>query len=96
MQFIVTLRRIVERFSEADFAPLLEPEAEQARSFYAGGFIRQIWSRGDMPGACMLVEAPDEATARAQLATLPLLALGMLELTALVPLQPYRGFGPRG
>ncbi|MGB8840025.1 MAG: muconolactone Delta-isomerase family protein [Aliidongia sp.] len=96
MQFIAILRRLTERFSEADFAPLLEPEAEQARALYAEGIVRQIWSRGDIPGACMMIEAADEAAARASLATLPLMAAGMLEVTALVPLKPYRGFGPRG
>ena len=96
MQFMVLLRRITERFSEADFAPLLEAEAERARALYTEGIFRQLWSRGDMPGACVLLEAPDEAQARAILASLPLLAAGMLEMTALVPLKPYRGFGPRG
>jgi muconolactone delta-isomerase len=95
MQFIALLRRLTERFSDADFAPLLEPEAERARVLYAEGIARQIWSRGDVPGACVMIEAADEAAARASLATLPLLAAGMLELTALVPLKPYRGFGPR-
>ncbi|MEA2755212.1 MAG: hypothetical protein QOJ54_1501 [Aliidongia sp.] len=96
MQFIALLRRLTERFSDADFAPLLEPEAERVRVLYAEGIVRQIWSRGDLPGACVMIEAADEAEARASLATLPLLAAGMLELTALVPLKPYRGFGPRG
>ena len=96
MQFLVLLRRITEKFSEADFAGLLEPEAEQARILYAEGVIRQIWSRGDAAGACLLIEAPDEAALRASLDRLPLFAAGMLEVTALVPLKPYRGFGPRG
>jgi muconolactone delta-isomerase len=95
MQFMVQLRRLTENFSEADFARHMEPEAQRARTLYAEGFIRQIWSRGDMPGACLLIEAPDEAQARAALHSLPLFAAGMLELTALVPLLPYRGFGPR-
>jgi muconolactone delta-isomerase len=96
MQFMALLRRVTERFGDADFAPLLEPEAERARTQYAEGFIRQIWSRGDVPGACLLIEAADEAEVRAGLATLPLFAAGMLELTSLLPLKPYRGFGPRG
>jgi hypothetical protein len=95
MQFMVLLRRVTERFSEADFAKLLEPEAERARALYMEDFTQQIWSRGDVPGACLLVQAPDEAQARATLETLPLLAAGMLELSALVPLKPYRGFAPR-
>jgi muconolactone delta-isomerase len=96
MQFMVLLRRITERFSEADFVPLLDAEAERARTLYTAGITRQIWSRGDIPGACLLIEAADEPEVRAILASLPLLAAGMLEITALVPLKPYRGFAPRG
>jgi muconolactone delta-isomerase len=96
MQFMVLLRRLTERFSDAEFAALAEAEAERARALYAEGVVRQIWSRGDAPGACLLIEAPDEASARASVATLPFFAAGMLELTSLVPLKPYRGFGPRG
>jgi muconolactone delta-isomerase len=96
MQFMVLSRRVTEKFSDADFAPLLEAEAECARAFYADGFIRQIWHRADIGGACLLVEADSEQTVRAKLATLPLVAAGMLEMISVVPLKPYAGFGPRG
>jgi muconolactone delta-isomerase len=96
MQFMILLRRRTEAFSEADYAPHLEEEAEQARALYAQGAIRQIWGRADEPGACMLAEANTEDEARTALETLPLLAAEMLEVTAVVPLVPYRGFCPRG
>jgi hypothetical protein len=41
-------------------------------------------------GACFLVEAPDLATVGA----LPMASAGLSEFTVL-PLKPYRGFGPR-
>lgn len=95
MQFMTLSRRLTETYSDADFAPRLEDEAERARTLYADGFIRQIWHRADIGGACLLVEADSEAAVHATLATLPLIAAGMLEVVAVVPLKPYAGFGPR-
>lgn len=95
MQFMTLLRRVSERFSDADFAPLLEAEVEQAKALYADGFIRQIWHRADVGGACLLIEAESEDAVRETLATLPLVAAKMLEIVALVPLKPYGGFGPK-
>jgi muconolactone delta-isomerase len=95
MQFAVLTRRKTEQFSDAQFAPFLEPEAAHARELYAEGLIRQIWMRGDVPGAFMLVEATDELDVRNNLSTLPLFQAGMLEIVAVVSLKPYRGFCPK-
>jgi hypothetical protein len=62
MQFLAISRMRTDLFSDADFAPLLEDEAQRARTLYIEG---------------VLVKA------------------GMLELVSLIPLLPYRGFGPR-
>ena len=94
MQFVIISRRLVERFSEAEFAARIEAELEQARTLYAEGFIRQIWQRGDVRGACILVEADSEERARARLDTLPLYQAKMVEFSV-IPLKPYPGFGPR-
>jgi muconolactone delta-isomerase len=74
----------------------MEAEAERARRLYSEGIYRQIWSRGDLPGAAIIVEAPSADAARDVIDTLPLKANGMLLLDLLVPLNPYRGFAPRG
>ncbi|MDE2030553.1 MAG: hypothetical protein KGI97_08345 [Alphaproteobacteria bacterium] len=95
MQFVVLTRRKTEQFGDAQFAPLLDAEAQRVRELYAEGVIRQIWARGDTAGACHLLEARDENEAREKLHTLPLHDAGMLELVALVPLKPYRAFCPR-
>jgi muconolactone delta-isomerase len=94
VQFMVLARRRTERFSEADFAPVLDDEADRARALYAQGVIRQIWSRADEPGACMLAEAATEQELRTTLDELPLVAAEMLEIEHIVPLAPYRGFCP--
>ena len=95
MQFMTLSRRRTDKFSDADFAPHLAPETQQARAFYAEGFIRQIWRRDDMPGACILWEADSEQSVREMLDKLPLVKAGMLEIVAVIPLRPYAGFGPR-
>jgi len=96
MQFITISRRRTEAYTDADFAPMLAAEAEQARTLYADGAIRQIWHRADMPGAVLMFEAASEEEVRGKLQQLPMVATGMLEVVAVIPLNPYRGFGPRG
>ena len=96
-QFIALLRRNLDDFAESQFtAELMEAEAERARQLYADGFTRQIWSRGDVPGAAMVVEAASTEDARTALGTLPLVQIRMLLLDVLIPVNPYRGFLPRG
>ena len=58
------------------------------------GILRQIWKRGDMPGAAILWEAASEAEVRAACESLPIFKAGMLEIVCVVPLEPYPGFGP--
>jgi hypothetical protein len=96
MQFMVLTRRRSEAFADDAYTPdRLEAEAEAVRRLYADGVVRQIWLRGDTGGACLLMEAADRVQIIAALDTLPLFAAGMQEAIAIVPLQPYRGFGPR-
>jgi hypothetical protein len=53
MQFLsISQRR--KGFAEGDYASLAEEEMEHARELYLEGYIRQIWHRLDMPGACLL------------------------------------------
>ena len=56
MQFLAISRMRTELFSESDFAPLLEDEAQRARTLYIEGAVRQIWHRGDERGACSLLK----------------------------------------
>jgi hypothetical protein len=93
-QFLALAKRDPDRFTQADFSPLLEPEAERARELYAAGTFRAMWSRGDVPGAAIILEAASIEEARSIMATLPLAAKGMLAVE-IMPLAPYRGFGPR-
>ena len=95
MQYMVLTRR-TDGFSDGDYTPeRLEGEAEAVRRLYSEGIVRQIWHRGDIGGACMLMEGTSDAEIRASLQTLPLFAAGVQEAVWIVPLRPYRGFGPR-
>lgn len=95
MQFIAITRRRTELFSEEAFAARIPAEQEHARQLYAENKLRQIWHRGDVKGAVLMLEADSEHEARASVEHLPLYQAGMLELVMLVPLTPYAGFGPR-
>ena len=95
MQFLTISRRRTDVFPPEAFTPeLIAREGLRVRELYASGILRQIWRRGDIPGAAILWEAASEAEARAALDSLPIFQAGMLEILALVPLQPYPGFGP--
>jgi muconolactone delta-isomerase len=95
MQFLTISRRRTDAFSPEAFTPdLLSAEGRRVRELYAAGILRQIWKRGDAPGAAIVWEAPSEEDLRAAMASLPLAQAGMLEIVALVPLQPYPAFGP--
>lgn len=94
MQFISISRRLTERFSDEQFAALIDAERERVRELYRDGVVRSIWSRKDAPGAVMLLECADEAAAHAAVNSLPLAQRGMLEVQIL-PLSAYPAFFPR-
>ena len=95
MQFFTLSRRRTDAFPPEAFTPqLVAGEAQRIKELYATGLLRQVWKRGDTPGAAIIWEAASEAEVRDAVASLPIFKAGMLELVALVPLEPYAGFGP--
>jgi muconolactone delta-isomerase len=93
MQFLSISRRRTDEFPPEAFTPeLVAQEGQCVKSLYASGILRQIWRRGDLPGAAILWEAPGEMEVRAAIATLPIFQAGMLEILALIPLESYPGF----
>lgn len=93
MQFLAVVRRLTESFPPEAFDALLDDEAEGVRRLYADGIIRIAWSRQDVLGACLLLEADSREHAESSLMTLPLFVHKMVEYQ-IVPLRGYRGFGP--
>lgn len=95
MQFFTLSRRRTDAFPPEAFTPeLIDGEAQRVKELYIAGSLRQIWKRGDTPGAGIIWEAASESEVRAAVESFPLFKAGMLELVTLVPLEPYAGFGP--
>jgi muconolactone delta-isomerase len=92
MQFLTVSERKPGYPDEA-FAELREQESRRARALYMDGYLRKVWHREDVPGACLLWEADSEAQVRSLLCTLPFVRAGLIDI-AVIPLKPYAGFGP--
>ncbi|MGA3046198.1 MAG: muconolactone Delta-isomerase family protein [Terracidiphilus sp.] len=94
MQYLSLSRRRTDEFlPEAFTAELTAREGQRVKALYASGILRQVWKRGDTPGAAILWEAASEAEVRAAIATLPIFQAGMLEIVVVTSLEPYPGFG---
>ncbi len=95
MQFLSLSRRLVDKFPPEAFTPeLIAGEGARVREFYVSGLIRQVWKRGDTPGAGILWESTSKEEVQAAIENFPLFKAGLLEVVALIPLEPYAGFGP--
>ena len=95
MQFLSLSRRRTDAFPpEAFTLELTAREAGRIKELYASGVLRQVWKRGDQPGAAIVWEASEEAEVRTALESLPIYQAGMLEVVLVVALEPYPGFGP--
>ena len=95
MQFLSLSRRRTDAFPPDAFTPeLIAREVERVKELYAAGTLRQIWKRGDTPGSAILWEAASVDEVRDALGSLPLAEARMLEIIAIVPLEPYAGFVP--
>ena len=95
MQFLSVSRRLVDKFPPEAFTPdLISRETARVRELYAAGTLRQIWKRCDIPGATILWEAASKAEVESAIGTLPIFQAGLLEIVALIPLEPYPGFCP--
>jgi muconolactone delta-isomerase len=95
MQLLSLTRRLLDKFPPEAFTPeLMRLETARVRELYADGLLRQIWRRGDMPGSSIIWEAASAADVRAAMGTLPIFQAGLMEIVAIIPLEPYPGFGP--
>jgi muconolactone delta-isomerase len=74
-----------------DFAPHLRTEARRAWELHQAGIIRELYFRADRAKAILVLECESVAEAEAALATLPLVAAGLIAFE-LIPLRAYPGF----
>ena len=93
MQAIFIIGRSDKGKVEAIPADQMTAEVDYVRARYADDRIRQVWSRGDVAGAVLLIEAANYEEASAIVASLPLMKSGFLQVESTVPLKPYRAFG---
>ena len=91
MQYLVISQRDERNFTNEDFEAVIPAETEVVRKLYGDSIIRQIWLRGDVRGACFLLEAESFEEAEAVVTGLPISQRRMSEFQ-IIPLQPYGGF----
>ena len=92
MQLMILFARHSDMAEAPMPSALRQAEFEAVRDLYADGMVRQVWLRGDVGGACMLVEASSADEVAGKLRELPLVGAGFLQPPMIVPLKPYSGF----
>ena len=72
-------------------AALLQAESRRAWELLQAGVIRELYFRADRHAAVLVLECASTEEAQAVLATLPLVAAGLITFEV-IPLAPYPGF----
>jgi muconolactone delta-isomerase len=89
---ILTIERPVEGVPDSAFTPELgAAEARRAWELHQAGLIRELYFRADESAAVLVLECADLAEAERALATLPMVAAGLIRFEVL-PLRAYPGF----
>ncbi len=66
-------------------------EARRAWDLHQAGTIRELYFRADFPAAVLVLECADVVQAQMALASLPMVAAGLIRFEV-VPLRAYPGF----
>jgi muconolactone delta-isomerase len=89
---VLAIERPVEGVTGERFTPeLAAAEARQAWELHQAGTVRELFFRADEASAVLLLECGDVGEAQRILATLPLVAAGLIRFE-LIPLRAYPGF----
>ena len=89
---ILAIETTVENVSSTRFTPeIAAAEARRAWDLQQAGTIRELYFRADSPAAVLVLECRGVAEAQAALATLPMVAAGLISFEV-VPLRAYTGF----
>jgi muconolactone delta-isomerase len=90
---ILAIERPVPGVADDRFTPDVSvAEARRAWELHQAGSIRELFFRADESAAVLTLECDDVGEARRMLATLPLVAAGLIDFE-LIPLRAYPGFG---
>jgi hypothetical protein len=87
---ILALSRRVDGVTPAQLAPLAAAEAAAAYRLLATGTLRSAHMCPERPGAMLVLECATLAEAQAELATLPMVAQGLLAFDV-CRMLPYTG-----
>lgn len=96
MQFLALSRRLPGVNAE-QLAPLQQAEARAAWRLHSSGKLRSVHLCPDRPGAVLVLECDSLEDARRQLATLPMVARGLIDfdISRMVPYTAFEAlFGP--
>ena len=88
---ILAIEKDVPGVGEDDFKPHLKEEATRVWELYQSGVVRELYFRGDWPGAVLVLECADAEDANEVLDTLPLVKEGLIAFD-IIPLVAYPGF----
>jgi muconolactone delta-isomerase len=89
---ILAIEREVSDVDFSAFTPeLARAEALQAWRLYQEGSVRELYFRADKTEAVLILECASVEEAAATLATLPMVAAGLVAFD-LIPLKAYPGF----
>lgn len=89
---ILAIERELPDVDFSAFTPALgRAEALQAWALYQDGVVRELYFRADKTEAVLILECASVEEAAATLATLPMVAAGLVAFD-LIPLKAYPGF----
>ena len=89
---ILAIERPADKADPAQFTPdMAVEEARRAWDLHQAGVIRDLYFHADESMAVLMLECADIAEAEAALASLPMVAAGLIEFEIL-PLRAYPGF----
>jgi muconolactone delta-isomerase len=91
MRILAIERSVAGAAAERFTTEIAAAEARRAWVLHQAGTIRELYFRADQPMAVLMLECPDLAAAEAALASLPMVAAGLIEFEVL-PLRAYPGF----
>ena len=88
---ILAIDRLNPGVTFEKIAPLLKDEAVHAWQLYSKGVFRELYMRGDRPGAVIIAECASLDEVRAIFAELPLVRAKLIEFE-FIPLGPFSPF----
>jgi hypothetical protein len=88
---ILALDKLLPSKTFEDIKPHLKEEAEHAWKNYEKGLFRELYMRGDRPGAVVILECKDIYEAKKIMDELPLVKKILIKID-FIPLGPFISF----